>query len=70
MGFHAKCGISQFNFRWPSTSITAATSVSYEMVYLLWVVQRNHDEFMNCQDEFADLPDLVPVSSWDEQVED
>ena len=28
------------------------------------------DEFMNCQDEFADLPDLVPVSSWDEQVED
>ena len=28
------------------------------------------DEFMNCQDEFADLPDLVPVSSWDEQDED
>ena len=28
------------------------------------------DEFMNCQNEFANLPELAPVNSLDEQAED
>ena len=28
------------------------------------------DEFMNCQDEFANLSELTPVSSLNEQAED
>ena len=28
------------------------------------------DGFMDCQNEFTNLPDLVPINSWDEQVED